>query len=88
VTAWRRSTDVEDVVRVSVHDLSPPWHAWLGLARSGVKLRVRPKGARSVRVSQARGRLDVVNNRESLMMPRYLETLGRGRTPGLQGPRR
>jgi hypothetical protein len=30
VTAWRRSTDVEYVVRVSVQDLSPPWHAWLG----------------------------------------------------------
>jgi hypothetical protein len=67
-------------------------HAWLGLAQLGVKLRGKPKDTPSVRVSQARGRLDVVNNvvnnRESLMMPRHCQTLGRAGTPGLQGPRR
>jgi hypothetical protein len=44
VSTWRRSTDVEDVVRVSVQNLSPPWQAWLGLAQWGVKLRGKPKG--------------------------------------------
>jgi hypothetical protein len=86
VTTSRRSTEVEDVVRVSVQDLSPPWHAWLGLAQSGVKLRGKVQGSPFRPGATGEGKAGRVNNRESLMMPRYCQTLGRAGTPGFQGP--
>jgi hypothetical protein len=52
----------------------------------GVKLRGKPKGSRSVRGLQARGKAGRVNNRESSLMLRNQMALGRLGVLGFQGP--
>jgi hypothetical protein len=78
--------EAEDVTRVGVPDLSPPWRAWLVTAGCEAQGKARGRPFRPGVTGE--GKAGRVNDPESLLMPRQSDIPGRMEGTGVVGARR